>query len=50
MTHAFILKFYSKEDRDYYVNDDPAHLAFKEAVTPVQESVQVVDFLDGVFL
>jgi hypothetical protein len=50
MSHAFILQFFSKEDRDYYVNHDPVHLAFKEATAPVVESAQVVDFLDGVFV
>lgn len=49
MSHAFILRFHSKEDRDYYVNDDPVHRAFKEAAAPVIESAQVIDFLEGVF-
>jgi len=49
MTHAFILHFYSNEDRDYYVNDDPAHQEFKKIAATVLEKAQVVDFQDGVF-
>lgn len=37
------------EDRDYYVNDDPAHEEFKKLVGPFIEKAQVVDFTDGVF-
>jgi hypothetical protein len=49
MTHAFILQFRSSEDRDYYVEHDPAHQAFKNAADPVIEKAVVVDFLTGVF-
>ncbi|KAF2266611.1 hypothetical protein CC78DRAFT_513242 [Lojkania enalia] len=49
MTHAFILRFYSKEDRNYYVEFDPVHQKFKEAATAVVEKVQVVDFQEGIF-
>jgi hypothetical protein len=49
ISHAFILQFYSNEDRDYYVNDDPVHQAFKEAAGAVVERTVVVDFQDGVF-
>ncbi|KAF2745747.1 hypothetical protein M011DRAFT_405786 [Sporormia fimetaria CBS 119925] len=50
MTHAFILHFYSTEDRDYYVDHDPAHQEFKDFVKPIMEKAIVVDFLDGVFI
>lgn len=43
-------QFLSKEDRDYFVFEDPAHQAFKKAVAPVAEDVQVLDFEDGTFV
>ncbi|KAF1926097.1 stress responsive A/B barrel domain-containing protein [Didymella exigua CBS 183.55] len=49
LSHAFILRFTSKDDRDYYVKDDPAHKAFKEAAAAVVEKTVVVDFQEGVF-
>lgn len=49
MSHAFVLNFYSNEDRDYYVNEDPIHQAFKEAASAVVEKSLVLDFQDGVF-
>lgn len=49
MSHAFILRFNSNEDRDYYVKEDPAHQAFKDAAAEVVEKTLVVDFQEGVF-
>ncbi|KAF2790057.1 dabb-domain-containing protein [Melanomma pulvis-pyrius CBS 109.77] len=49
ITHAFVVEFESAEDRDYYVNDDPAHEEFKKLVGPFIEKAQVVDFTNGVF-
>lgn len=49
MSHAFILRFNSKDERDYYVNEDPAHQAFKDAAAAVVEKTIVVDFQEGVF-
>lgn len=49
ISHAFILRFTSKDDRDYYVKEDPAHRAFKEAAAAVVEKTIVVDFQEGVF-
>lgn len=49
MTHGFVLHFSSLEDRDYYVEKDPAHAAFKKAVAEVLEKPLVLDFTDGVF-
>ncbi|KAF1358341.1 hypothetical protein EJ07DRAFT_124781 [Lizonia empirigonia] len=49
MSHAFILRFSSKEERDYYVKEDPAHQAFKDAAAAVVEKTIVVDFQEGVF-
>ncbi|OCK97770.1 uncharacterized protein K441DRAFT_685414 [Cenococcum geophilum 1.58] len=49
ITHAFIVEFESAEDRDYYINDDPAHDEFKKLAGKVLEKAQVIDFTDGVF-
>ncbi|RAR04508.1 stress responsive A/B barrel domain containing protein [Stemphylium lycopersici] len=49
ISHAFVLQFHSLQDRDYYVNDDPVHKAFKEAADAVVEKATVVDFQNGVF-
>jgi hypothetical protein len=49
MSHAFVIQFYNNEDRDYYVEHDPAHQFFKEAAATVLERAQVLDFQDGVF-
>ncbi|KAH9876042.1 hypothetical protein J1614_003920 [Plenodomus biglobosus] len=50
VSHAFVLQFHSNEDRDYYVNEDPAHQAFKLAAGAVVEKTIVVDYQDGVFI
>lgn len=44
------MRFYSNEDRDYYVETDPAHQAFKDSVASVVEKAQVIDFQEGVFV
>jgi hypothetical protein len=49
ISHAFVLQFHSIEDRDYYVNNDPVHKAFKEAAAPALEKAIVVDYQNGVF-
>ncbi|KAF2256383.1 hypothetical protein BU26DRAFT_414758 [Trematosphaeria pertusa] len=49
ISHAFIVQFYTNEDRTYYVDEDPVHQAFKDAVSPYLEKTQVVDFQEGVF-
>lgn len=49
LTHAFISHFVSEEDRKYYLEKDPVHLAFVKDVTPLVKQVRVVDFEDGVF-
>lgn len=50
MSHAFVVQFSSDEDRDYYVNKDPAHFAFKQAAEPFIEKAVVVDFQNDVFM
>ncbi|KAH7018170.1 stress responsive A/B barrel domain protein [Microdochium trichocladiopsis] len=49
MTHPFIFEFENEEDRDYYVDDDPAHIKFKDSLTDVVDKVHVHDFSPGKF-
>lgn len=49
MSHVFIVQFASNDDRNYYVNDDPVHQAFKDAAEKYVEKTVVVDFQAGVF-
>lgn len=49
ITHAFVVEFESDEDRDYYVNKDPAHAAFVKSLGGIIEKAQVIDFSAGVF-
>ncbi|KAF1835094.1 stress responsive A/B barrel domain-containing protein [Decorospora gaudefroyi] len=49
ISHAFVLQFHSIEDRDYYVDEDPVHKAFKEAASSVVKKAIVVDYQNGVF-
>lgn len=44
-----MIQFNSNEDRDYYVNKDPAHQAFKKEAGPFIEKAVVVDFQEGIF-
>jgi hypothetical protein len=41
--------FNSAEDRDYYVEKDPAHQAFIAKVKDLVEKAVVIDFENGVF-
>ncbi|EOO03409.1 putative stress responsive a b barrel domain protein [Phaeoacremonium minimum UCRPA7] len=49
ITHAFVSEFDSEEDRRYYLEKDPAHLAFVKSISGVVSKAQVVDFSPGVF-
>ncbi|WEW59210.1 hypothetical protein PRK78_004679 [Emydomyces testavorans] len=49
ITHAFVVEFENAQDRDYYVQEDPAHQAFVKSVGSVLEKAHVVDFTEGVF-
>ncbi|OLN90005.1 hypothetical protein CCHL11_07228 [Colletotrichum chlorophyti] len=49
ITHVFVVEFESTEDRDYYVNKDPAHLAFVKQAGEAILKARVVDFTPGVF-
>ncbi|KAL1840390.1 hypothetical protein VTJ49DRAFT_516 [Mycothermus thermophilus] len=48
-THAFVVQFSNTDDRNYYVDHDPAHQAFKKEVEPLVEKVTVLDFANGKF-
>jgi hypothetical protein len=46
-THAFVVEFASKEDRDYYITKDPIHSEYAKALLDAVggvENVLVVDF------
>ncbi|KAF9871237.1 stress responsive A/B Barrel domain-containing protein [Colletotrichum karsti] len=49
ITHVFVAEFENAEDRDYYVQKDPAHLAFVAEAGKVIQKARVVDFTPGVF-
>ncbi len=48
-THGFVSHFENEKDREYYLNHDPAHLAFVKSLEGVVQNVRVVDFAPGVF-
>ena len=49
MTHIFVVEFANEEDRTYYLEKDPVHLAFVKSIGGVVKKAQVVDFTPGVF-
>lgn len=49
ITHAFVVQFANTKDRDYYVNFDPAHQAFKNSIHSILQKPIVVDFTNGRF-
>ncbi|KAI0112221.1 stress responsive A/B barrel domain-containing protein [Nemania sp. FL0031] len=42
--YAFVVEFENTQDRDFYVNNDPAHKAFVTTLSPIIEKVIVVDY------
>ncbi|OAL49896.1 dabb-domain-containing protein [Pyrenochaeta sp. DS3sAY3a] len=48
-THGFVVEFASAEDRDYYVNKDPAHQDFIKFAGGIAQGVKVVDYEPGKF-
>lgn len=48
-THAFVVQFANTDDRNYYVEKDPAHDAFKKMIGAIVEKVGVLDFANGNF-
>ena len=49
VTHVFVSEFESEADRAYYLDQDPAHQAFKKLLDGVVATVRVVDFTPGAF-
>ncbi|KAL7906983.1 hypothetical protein GGI35DRAFT_482350 [Trichoderma velutinum] len=49
LTHGVVAEFASAEDRDYYINTDPAHQDFIKSLGGVLEKATVLDFTDGVY-
>ncbi|KAK0639177.1 stress responsive A/B barrel domain-containing protein [Cercophora newfieldiana] len=47
ITHGFVVEFSSVEDRDYYVTNDPTHMAFVKSIEELVEKAIVVDFKNG---
>ncbi|KAJ9623405.1 hypothetical protein H2203_005664 [Taxawa tesnikishii (nom. ined.)] len=48
-THGFVSEFETEEDRQYYLEKDPAHLEFVASLKDIVQNVRVVDFEPGVF-
>jgi hypothetical protein len=46
-THAFVLEFENEEDRNFYVKQDEAHLAFVATLEGLVEKAQVLDYTPG---
>lgn len=46
-THAFVLEFENKEDRNFYVKQDEAHLAFVATLEGLVNGAQVLDYTPG---
>ncbi len=48
-THAFVFEFPSVADRNYFMNEDQAHIEVHRLVEPIVDKVTVVDFTPGEF-
>ncbi|KAL8702961.1 MAG: hypothetical protein Q9201_003865 [Fulgogasparrea decipioides] len=48
ITHGFVVEFENEGDRDFYVEKDEAHQAFKKDVGSCLVKAVVVDFTPGV--
>ncbi|KAF2873110.1 hypothetical protein BDV95DRAFT_627877 [Massariosphaeria phaeospora] len=49
LTHGFVVEFENDEDREYYLNKDPEHLAFVTFVKELVQEIKVLDFEPGKF-
>ncbi|EKM50331.1 uncharacterized protein PHACADRAFT_264944 [Phanerochaete carnosa HHB-10118-sp] len=49
MEHAYVLTFRSAHERDYYLDADPAHQAFKASIADKVSDAVVFDFESGDF-
>ena len=43
------MQFANTDDRNYYVEKDPVHDAFKKEISAIVEKVGVLDFTNGNF-
>jgi hypothetical protein len=48
-THAFVVEFENEQDRDYYVNEDPAQASFVLEVLQRLDKATILDFSPGRF-
>jgi len=48
-SHGFVSHFANEEDRRYYLEEDPAHLAFTKSLEGIIQNVRVVDYEPGAF-
>ena len=46
-THAFVMEFENEQDRDFYVKQDEAHLAFVAGLEGLVDEAQVLDYTPG---
>ena len=44
-----MVEFENEEDRKYYLEQDPAHLAFVKSLKDIVEKAQIVDYEPSVF-
>ncbi len=49
MSHGFLIEFQNEADRDYFLNRDPAHKAFVEAIIPENNDFLTLDFTEGIY-
>ena len=47
--YGFVMEFESVEDKDYYLDADPAHQEFKASLKGFVEKVGCLDYAPGVF-
>ncbi|KAI9812388.1 MAG: hypothetical protein M1832_000423 [Thelocarpon impressellum] len=48
-SHAFVAHFETEEDRRWYVESDPEHLAVGKVLVGLAQKIRVVDFTPGAF-
>jgi hypothetical protein len=48
MTHAFVVEFQNSADREYYIHEDPAHLAFAQSLGDIAAGAQMISYQHGV--
>ncbi|KAL8642302.1 MAG: hypothetical protein Q9226_008524, partial [Calogaya cf. arnoldii] len=46
-THAFVFEFNNEEDRNFYLKQDEAHLAFVATLEGLVDRAQVLDYTPG---